>query len=76
MDSSRFEREVQKLECLVNYNASPSIARGKRREDRVQWFGFVAKLLRFFIPKGVSLLGLSGQFLFCLGLPIRGFPIF
>ena len=28
--SSRSEREIQKLECSVNYNSSPFIAKGKR----------------------------------------------
>ena len=28
--SSRFEREIRKLECSVNYNSSLFIARGKR----------------------------------------------
>lgn len=29
--SSRFEREIRKLECSVNYNNSPSTIKGKRK---------------------------------------------
>ena len=30
---SCFNREIQKLECLVNYNRSPMFARGKERSN-------------------------------------------
>lgn len=29
--SSRFDREIQKLECSINYNKSPLVARGRGR---------------------------------------------
>lgn len=34
--SSRFDREIWKLECSVNYNRSPMLVRGKGRSNGEQ----------------------------------------
>lgn len=64
--SSRFEREIQQLECLINYNSFPLIVREGRGVVGIQLS--LCEIAFFNLSLVVDLL--KGQIVFFLGLKV------